>query len=90
MDDSLSEEVLLDANKEAKAYEFYTVGEIEVPPQSAPHGPSSLLACLLRSRVSSRWPRQQICALWPSLLTTCTSAFPRCARAAAYNAMAVL
>ncbi len=46
MDDSLPEEVLLDANKEAKAYEFYTVGEIEVPPQSAPLGPSSLLACL--------------------------------------------
>ncbi len=30
MDESLPEEVLLDGNAEAKAYEFYTVGSIEV------------------------------------------------------------
>ena len=40
MDASSPEEVLLDANKEAKAYEFYTVGEIEARAQSADLIPS--------------------------------------------------
>jgi hypothetical protein len=47
MDESLPEEVLLDANREAKAYEFYTVGEIEVSTRPVPRVAHSTLACLL-------------------------------------------